>query len=279
MKQTRPASNDDILVVVGFLFVVPLLLVAPVLAGAQPAETASFQPIGAYELEIGGNRTPSRFYHSKSSGTILVEVVDLARILEIEPRARSIKTYSAVHFSSNPDGSRDRRSDASPISSSSFQLRDGLPEFEVDGKVGRLRLKPPLLGPFDYDGLVESNPAYGERAAGYRPSSYHLDRIGQNTDEIEVVVFFGSWCAVCDRLMPNVLRVEQALRESKVTFRYHGLPQGFDDQEAKRLGVSSVPTAIIYRDGDEIQRFTGYNLKLPDMAIANALSGTPSLGQ
>jgi thiol-disulfide isomerase/thioredoxin len=73
-------------------------------------------------------------------------------------------------------------------------------------------------------------------------------------------VFFGSWCGVCKSVLPNGLRVARDLAGSHIAFEFYGLdhpPAGWQDTEVQRLKVEGLPTAIVYRDGREVGRFSG----------------------
>ena len=54
---------------------------------------------------------------------------------------------------------------------------------------------------------------------------------------------------------------------------HDGLPQNFEDAEAKKHGVSSVPTGVIFQNGEEVGRASGYSWQYPSMTVVNTLSG------
>ena len=64
----------------------------------------------------------------------------------------------------------------------------------------------------------------------------------------EIVVFFGSWCHGCARVLGRILRLEEELAraDSKVTFRYYGLPEGRRAMRrnalAKKHSIEKLPT-------------------------------------
>ncbi len=265
-------------------FALGLLLVAleTTVASAQAPASESFLAIGGYELDVDGARVASKFYHSPGLASVLVESPALDRLYEIDPKTRSVKVYAEVSFSRNPDGSRDKRSTAVVESSVPFDLASGLPSFDIGGHRIALAQHPPALGKQDHNSLIEHDPGYGARGRSFTPAATHLERIRAHQGEIVVRVFFGSWCSVCAELVPKILKLEESLTGTSVKFDYYGLPRGgFDDPEAKRLGVTSVPTGIVFVDGKEIGRVTGASLTYPDMALANALEGVgiPDVGR
>ena len=255
-----------------------LAVVGPVAAQQQPAET-SFRQIGQYVLELDGAQVPdARIYHSPAFGTILLRTDQLSTVVELVPRGRRLQTYAPDDFFDNSDGTVDKRSSAKALETGAFELTANLPSFTVEGRSARFIEKPPLLGRQTRDGLLEHDPTYGYRANAFTPAADFLGRLEKVEDEIEIRVFFGSWCSVCAEFVPHILAVEEALAGSKVRFTYHGLTKRFDDPAAKELNVSSVPTGIIFKNGKEVRRASGYSWRYPSMTIHNALMGIGPAG-
>jgi thiol-disulfide isomerase/thioredoxin len=167
------------------------------------------------------------------------------------------------------------------VATDRFQLVDQLPVFSFEGHGARFLLKPPMLGNFDRARLLTEDPGYGARAKEYQPIEVHIERLRAIQDPVVVRIYFGSWCSVCFEMMPHMVRIEEELKGSSVRFEYYGLPAGFDDPEAKRQNVGSVPTALVYRKGEEVGRLQGYSFSYPEMSIANLLSGiaVPDVGR
>lgn len=230
----------------------------------------AFRQIGLYSLEMDGKLVAdAAFFHSQASGTILIQTPQLSSIIELQPRGRVLLTHSADGFHRNRDGTLDRLPRAKPASSSTFELADSLPRFELEGHRFVVREKAPLLGPQTAASLIEHDPTYGQRAQLYQPQDQYLDVLRQVTEPMVVKVFLGTWCTVCSEMMPNVLRVDQELQGSKIRFEYYGIPRDYDDAEVKKLGVTSLPTGIVYVNGEELQRIVGYSWRFPDMSLHN----------
>ena len=254
-------------------------LLLPVIALAQqPVQqterSPAFKPIGLYQLQLDGAIDESaRIYHSAGLGTILVRSEQLSSYLELVPRGKSVNSFSPDSFFENADGSVDKLPNVQTIERGSFSLNGDLPSFTAEGRSVAFVKKPPLLGPQKRAELIDHDPTYGQRAKAHTPVEQYLTMLRNVDDDVEIKVFFGSWCSVCAEFVPHILSAEDALAESKVRFSYHGLPQNFDDAEANRLGVTSVPTGIIYRNGEEVGRASGYSWRFPTMSIVNALTG------
>ncbi len=240
----------------------------------QAQRSPTFKPIGLYQLQLDGALDPgARIFHSAGLGTILVVSDQLSTVVELVPgRGKTFGAYSPDDFFRNVDGTYDKLPNVLPIEEGSFALNGDLPNFTVEGRRAEFTKKPPLLGSQQRAGLIEHDPTYGERSKLYSPIDQYIDMLKNVDEEVEVRIFFGSWCTVCAEFVPHILRVQETLSDTKVRFTFHGLPQSFDDPEAKKLKVTQVPTGIIFKGGEEIGRATGYSWQYPSMTIVNTLS-------
>src|SRR5690606_38059092 len=108
-----------------------------------------------------------------------------------------------------------------------------------------------------------------ERSRQYAPDADVLAAVRQAARGVRVDIYFGEWCPHCALIVPRVLRVEEALADSPIEFRYYGLPEGVTgDPVAGKLGLNGVPTGIVYRDGKEVGRLIGRPFEVPEQALA-----------
>lgn len=74
------------------------------------------------------------------------------------------------------------------------------------------------------------------------------------SNNLVLVEFFASWCPHCQKMMPIVKEVKGELEGRCDVYQ-------FDIDENKELaaenGVESIPTFIIYKDGQEVWRNSG----------------------
>ena len=99
---------------------------------------------------------------------------------------------------------------------------------------------------------------------------------------VKVRVFFGSWCPHCRTHIPFLLRVEDELRGSHVTFEYIGLPrppQAWQDPEVKRLKIGGVPTGVVYVGGKEVGRITGEGWNAPEVLLNKIVNSPAAKGK
>ncbi len=89
---------------------------------------------------------------------------------------------------------------------------------------------------------------------------HHIEP-GQIIDEVlkneglVVVDFFATWCAPCQMLAPVLIELDKKYGDEVEFYKVN-----IDESEdaAIRYGVSSVPTLIFFKDGEEIDRQVGF---------------------
>lgn len=83
---------------------------------------------------------------------------------------------------------------------------------------------------------------------------------------VTVKKFFGQWCNPCKALAPTFNEMKQQYA-GRVIFESIDVDE--NAATAQKYGVRSVPTIIIEKDGQEVQRFVGLSSKL---AYTNAIN-------
>ena len=71
---------------------------------------------------------------------------------------------------------------------------------------------------------------------------------------ISLVDFDAAWCIPCREQRPIFERLAKKY-EGKVVF--HNLDVDKDPDQAMSLGIASIPTMIVFKNGNELQRFIG----------------------
>ena len=74
-------------------------------------------------------------------------------------------------------------------------------------------------------------------------------------NKVTVVDFFATWCGPCKMLAPVFQEVGNELEE-KADFYKIDIDQSLDI--ARQFSVSTVPTVIIFKNGEEVERLVGF---------------------
>ena len=72
-------------------------------------------------------------------------------------------------------------------------------------------------------------------------------------DNRVLVDFYADWCGPCKMLLPNLEELE---KQSNIEIKKINVDKSHD--LAKKYGVMTIPTLIIFDHGKEIKRHTGY---------------------
>ena len=79
-----------------------------------------------------------------------------------------------------------------------------------------------------------------------------------NESKPTIVDFFATWCGPCKMLSPILEKVEE---DSKGEFNIVKIDVDESYDVAKKYGIMSVPTIIIFKDGDEQEKIVGLRQK------------------
>lgn len=74
------------------------------------------------------------------------------------------------------------------------------------------------------------------------------------SDKVVLVEFYASWCPHCQRMMPVVDDIKELLEGRAQVFQFD---IDSNKRSAAMAGVKSIPTFLIYTNGEERWRHTG----------------------
>ena len=75
-----------------------------------------------------------------------------------------------------------------------------------------------------------------------------------NSSKVVLVEFYATWCPHCQKMMPVVEQVKELLNGRVPVFR---LDIDHNSSLADQEGVKSVPTFIVYKDGQPVWHHSG----------------------
>ena len=256
---------------------VALIAVAVLAKAPLAAQTLSgFSASTDYVLEVDGQPAQNaKIYWSQPSRMFLIVLKDQPTPLLVEPMTRQVKSVPLVKIASRPDGTVSILEGAVMTPRGVLAMTpDGVATFGVDGRAYRLQEKPPLLGWQTPEAISAYNSLYTTRADAYQPQAAAITELKQQSADVKVTVYFGSWCPFCQQKVPMAMRLARELAGSKVKFDFYGLPHGFsNDEQAQRFNVKQVPTGIVFKNGKEIGRINADGWAAPEATLKNLVVG------
>jgi len=255
-----------------------LLLVVPRAFADEElhATLREFNRTGQYTLYVSTvQQKDARIYHSKRAGAFLVLDSDYKKPWLILPRTKKIATVDADKVVNATDKSADLTAKAEPEELGGFTMEGRDILVNLEGLVARLRPGAHAHGALSGEELLLHTPDYERGVEDYRPNQGDVKKLVECATPTEVTIFFGSWCPTCSRLIPRILRVEKEIEGSKINITYYGLPKGEgvrNDPEARKYGVTRVPTGVLFVDGRAVGTINSRALNRPETALCASLS-------
>lgn len=250
-------------------------------ASALPAQQADpwfgrFVPFGKLEVKLDARTLDdAEVYFAERAGSYLLLSASLEEPLLVDVRSRQVNRVSASTVEKHDDGTASLQIGAVAGTVGPFEVAETkLTAALADGRQLVLAPKPPLLGLHEAEDLTAHDPSYAYRARQYPPNEETIARLRQETRDVTVRVYFGSWCQTCARMVPWVLQVGGELEGSRIRFEYYGLPPTMDDPVAAEASVDGVPTMIVSAGGEELGRRSAPDLGIPEKALMQILSGS-----
>lgn len=90
-----------------------------------------------------------------------------------------------------------------------------------------------------------------------------IDYQGQNYTDVVgqqglvVVQYYATWCGPCKMLKPVLESIASELSDVK----FYRVDIDLYRNQAIEAGIKSVPTVVLYKDGEEVDRQSGYQPK------------------
>lgn len=252
------------------LLVTPL----PVTAQLQTAQFQGLTPVGDFQVVVDGESIrDAQVYRGNRPPAFLLMTPALPAPTLLVPGQGGVRTLNLMKLAKRSNGTIDVLPGATLAPQGSFEMDGSAVVFTVEGKNVRLEEKPPLLGLHGAQDLKDYSANYEKGAADYTPDQGTLSELGGVSKTVRVRIFFGSWCPLCTRTVPHIVRLAEELKDSKIDIEFYGLPRGFGDEpEAAKHGVTAVPTGIVFVDGKEAGRIQGQSWLRPEQVIQDILS-------
>jgi len=262
------------------LCVLGALLTAAVPLAAQTAHPvlSGFEPIDDYILEVDGQtESKAKLYLSQRAAAMLILSDSLGEPVLLWARTMAVDRLQPADLLASGAGWDVVAEPARAYVGEAASDQTGI-DLPLEGLRARIVAQPPLIGDRTLGELLEHSPGYRATMDGFAPDQSAMAAL-REAPAARVRVFFGSWCGVCKRVLPNLLKVEAGLEGSNLDFEYYGLaspPAGWEDAEVTSSEVTGLPTAIVYRDGREVGRLVGdRDFTQPARLLQSFLAGSP----
>lgn len=127
--------------------------------------------------------------------------------------------------------------------------------------------------------LITKDTAFGWYADNlkyFHPDSTVVQAIRLKADQIELVLFCGTWCHDSQQLLPKYLATLEAANfpEDKLTIIGVDRPKTTLGNLHKIFHLASVPTMIVMKDGKEVDRIVEYGkTALVDKELGEIVAG------
>lgn len=76
---------------------------------------------------------------------------------------------------------------------------------------------------------------------------------------------FAEWCGPCKMIAPVV----EKLAEQETNTRFYQLDVDKLPDLAQELGITSMPTFLFFKDGEQVEKFSGANVSALETAVTN----------
>lgn len=234
---------------------------------------SGFEPNGDFDFEMGGSTLKNaEIFYSERAGAFLVMAPELSSPVLLGTRTGSVESVHLMKVAKRSNGTIDLLADATFNQDGRFRLEGTEVHFEVKGQPAKLVRKADLIGQHEGEKLLDYKKDYAYQAAQYVPKAADIQALKAQGKDVRVLIYFGTWCPTCSRLVPKVLKVAEALEGSKVHFEFYGLPRDMSsDPRTERDKIKGVPTGIVYVDGREAARLSVQELNAPEAGIKGAL--------
>lgn len=260
----------------GSLVALVVVLPAPlrVEAQLQSAQYSGLTPVGDFQVQVDGELIrDAQVYRGARPPAFLIMTPALPAPTLLVPGQGGVRTLNLMKLAKRADGTIDVLPGATLAPQGSFRMDGTAVVFDVEGKEVRLEEKPPLLGLHGAQDLKDYSVNYEKGAADYTPDKGTVSQLGEVAKPVRVRIFFGTWCPLCSRTVPHIVRLAEELEGSHINIEFYGLPHGFgDDPEAAKHGVKAVPTGIVFVDGKEAGRIQGQSWLRPEQVLQDILS-------
>jgi thiol-disulfide isomerase/thioredoxin len=235
-----------------------------------------FLPTGRYSVFVTDEeQAQAEVFHSRAAGALLVRGTSFGSPFLLRLRERTVEQARDEDIVKREGASCldfVATAQLTPLGALQPSGTDLL--VNTDTLVARLNPKSGLTGFVSAEDLIDHTPEYERDAEGYSVDEGLVRRLKEIDLETEVVVYFGSWCHTCRRMLGRVIRVERELADTKINFRYYGVPKPpamYRDDAVQRDGIRKLPTGMVLVNGERAGSIVSMAWSRPESALGQLL--------
>lgn len=241
-----------------WLFLIAPLVIFGVLVPAESRgraryTTARYYATGKYDVIRDKKKVDgAEVLFSQRAASYIIVLPDDKEAVVLRQRSRRVGRVEVAKLKRRSDGYVELPRTATVSTVGRFVLGAGARVAVIGPTLAlELRPRPPLLKHHTGEQLLKHSPQYGVQKRTYRPNAGAVAKL-KSAKNVEVEVLFGSWCSRCSRLLGHMLKLEDELGKSGITFKYYGLPNppaAWREPHYKKSGIHGLPTAVVRVNG------------------------------
>jgi hypothetical protein len=122
--------------------------------------------------------------------------------------------------------------------------------------VRRADSRPVLTGWLTESQLMSQVPGYQDEKNLYQPDPQLLEPLKNLAQDVQIIVFLGTWCSDSQREVPRLLKIIETIRNPRITVKMLGLDRSKRDPDgvAEAHDIQFVPTFVVLHDDVELGR-------------------------
>ena len=231
---------------------------APAAAPATPTVERTFRPNWEFEVLLGDKPVPQAVcYNTGGVAGMLILVPEIGRPLFARMADRKVLAV-------NPAGVR-AEGESLVVAPSAYGepvadwlTDEGSSRFTLAKKEWTVRERPIARGRLSLPDVLDSSPGFRAPMLAYTPDEESVKFLASYPRPVELRVFFGSWCHVCEQALPGLMRVLADAKNKNLHPVFMGMPREFKaEPTAVSAHVAKLPTLIVSVQGREVGRIEG----------------------
>ena len=137
-----------------------------------------------------------------------------------------------------------------------------------------------LTGPLDVEKILSAVPGLAEAVRAYQPDDEAVNAIARLGKSVRIRAFIGTWDAGETGTVAAFIKTMERAGNSAIIVDWIGVSRDLKEpaEPLRAYGVDTVPTFVIWADGEEKGRIAGTPQATMETDLAGCLVGLPVSG-